>query len=301
MPLLIIVAAFAIATSIPIMGWAFAASRSDRLIRKNLRTDTLRRRSGGLVIPNGESVLAPYFEQLAERVRPFTPVGYLDHLERRINLAGKSDRLTVDLLLAFKTTAAIAVVLYGLWRSAFSGPVALLISLLFALLVFILPDFLLDSIGQRRQKTIERLLPDTLDQLTISIEAGLGFDAALTRVVKANEGPLTDEFARLLQDIRIGVPRSEAMSALVQRTDVLDLRLFAAALNQASKYGVPLAHVMRVQSTDLREKRQFKAEERAAKIPVKIVMPLILCILPVLMIVLMGPAIIRISSVNFGG
>ncbi len=300
MPLYVLAACFAVALSIPVMGVAFSAARHDRMVRRNLRVD--QRRTGALIMPQPEtSLLAGWAEWLATKVRPYTPAAYIDHLDRRISLGGLNHRLTVDRLLAVKVALAVGVLLFALLQAAAGSVSWLFLGVVTSLLVFMIPDLALDSRGQRRQTAIERQLPDVLDQLTISVEAGLGFDGALKRVVDTTEGPLSEEFTRTLQDIQFGMPRTDAIQSLIDRTDVLDLRIFGSALNQASKYGVPLAHVMRVQAADLREKRQFRAEEQAAKVPVKMSMPLVLCILPVLFIVLMGPAVIRLSGTGFGG
>ncbi len=304
MPLYVIAACLSVVVSVQLFAWAFVANRQDRLVRRNLRLDS--RNPAGLIIPSGEvgGPPGPSFgtlvQAVAQRVRPITPVAYLEHLERRIHLGGLGHRLTVDRLLTGKLVFAFLSILFGIWRSASGDNSWLLMSLLGAVLFFVVPDMVIDRRGQARQKVIERELPDVLDQLTISIEAGLGFDAALGRVVQTNDGPLAAEFTRTLQDIQFGVPRTEAIAGMIERTDVQDLRLFASALGQATKYGVPLAHVMRLQATDLREKRQFRAEERAAKIPVKISLPLILCILPTLFIVLIGPAALRLMDAGLG-
>jgi tight adherence protein C len=133
------------------------------------------------------------------------------------------------------------------------------------------------------------------------VEAGLAFEPAMARASRSRRGPLADELSRTLQDIQLGVPRAVALKNLVQRTDVPDLRTFVHAIAQAEKYGVPIARILRVKSSELRSKRRQAAEERAMKIPVKIVVPLIFCILPALFIVLMGPAVIRIANTGFSG
>ena len=156
------------------------------------------------------------------------------------------------------------------------------------------PDGVLSGRAQSRQQLIQRELPDTLDQITISVEAGLGFEASLARVANTGTGPLAEELARTLQDIRLGVPRRHAMDKLLERTDVPDLMRFVHAMRQAEGYGIPIAQVLRVQSGELRDKRKQRAEERAMKVPVKIVFPVVMCIFPTLFIVILGPAVIRL-------
>jgi tight adherence protein C len=138
-----------------------------------------------------------------------------------------------------------------------------------------------------------------MDQLTISVEAGLGFDAALARVSTAGQGPLAEELRRLLGEIKVGVPRREALRHLLDRTEVQELRHFVLALQQAEEYGLPVARVLRVQAAELRIKRRQRAEEQAMKVPVKIVFPLVLCIFPSLFVVLLGPAVIRVMRTLF--
>jgi tight adherence protein C len=166
---------------------------------------------------------------------------------------------------------------------------------------FFIPDVLLDRMGRQRQQTIERELPDVLDQITICVEAGLGFEAAMARAASTGDGPLAGELAHTLQDISLGMPRPSALGQILDRTDVPDLRHFVLAIGQAERHGVPIAQVLRVQAAEQREKRRQRAEERALKIPVKIVVPLICCILPSLFVVLLGPAAIRITHSGFGG
>jgi len=159
---------------------------------------------------------------------------------------------------------------------------------------YFLPDLLVRSRATERQQAIEQALPDALDQLTMSVEAGLGFEGALGRAAQVGEGPLADEFIRVLQEIQIGVSRREALRNLADRSSVADLRNFIFAVIQSESYGLPIADVLRVQASELRLKRHQRAEERALKIPVKIVFPLVFCIFPTLFIVLLGPAAIRI-------
>ena len=141
---------------------------------------------------------------------------------------------------------------------------------------------------------MRRTLPDTLDTLTVSVEAGLGFDAALAQVTRYGRGPLAGEFARVLQEMQIGRSRVDALRALAQRTNVTELKSFCAIVVQATELGVPIANVMREQSREMRIRRRQHAEELAQKIPVKILFPLIFCLFPALFIVVLGPGMIRI-------
>ncbi len=142
---------------------------------------------------------------------------------------------------------------------------------------------------------MRRELPDAIDLLTISVEAGLAFDAALAQVARSSDGPLAKELFRVLQEMQLGTGRLDALRALADRTDVEELRIFVAAMVQADTFGIPIANVLRVQSKEMRVKRSQRAEEKAQQVPVKILFPLIFfCILPALFIVVMGPAGIKI-------
>lgn len=141
------------------------------------------------------------------------------------------------------------------------------------------------------------MLADTIDLLTISVEAGLAFDGALLHARRSMKGPLSDEIGRMLHEMQLGIPRSEAMRSLSERTDVEELRSFVLAMVQADVFGVSVSNVLRSQSQELRTKRRQRAEERAMKIPVKLLFPMIACILPSLLVLVVGPGLIRISRV----
>jgi tight adherence protein C len=160
------------------------------------------------------------------------------------------------------------------------------------------PDLLLLSRGQERQQAIGLELADTLDQMTIAVEAGLGFESAIARVGRNGKGPLAEELVRTLQDIAVGQPRREAYLALAERTGVRDLRRFIRAVVQADQFGVSIADVLRTQSHEMRLKRRQRAEQKAMQIPVKVIFPLILCILPTLFIVLLGPVVLSVVGMT---
>jgi tight adherence protein C len=159
---------------------------------------------------------------------------------------------------------------------------------------YFVPDLLIYSRGQERQAAIALELPDTLDQMTIAVEAGLGFDAAMSRTGHNGKGPLARELVRTLQDMQIGMSRREAYTALADRTGAPDLRRFVNAILQADKYGISISAVLRTQASEMRSKRRQRAEEKAMKIPVKVLFPLMLFILPVLFIAMLGPAAINV-------
>jgi tight adherence protein C len=179
--------------------------------------------------------------------------------------------------------------LLGLGLSTVVGAVLVL-----ALAGFWLPFLLVFNMGTRRQEEIRRDLPDALDLLTLSVEAGLGFDAALAQVASSMPGPLAREFTRMLQEIQMGQRRADGLRGLAARTTIPELRTLATSLVQAADLGIPIATVLREQAHQMRLRRRQYAEEQARKLPVKIVIPLVLCIFPALFIVIVGPGIIRI-------
>jgi tight adherence protein C len=216
-------------------------------------------------------------------------------------LAGKAGRPAawpVSRLVAAKLVlASIAGLLGVLVVSARPGLLTVLLATTVGVVAYFVPELLLHSRGQERQQAIALELADTLDQMTIAVEAGLGFESAMARAGKNGKGPLAEELVRTLQDIAVGQPRREAYLALAERTAVTDLRRFIRAVVQADAYGVSIADVLRTQAQEMRLKRRQRAEEKAMQIPVKVIFPLILCILPTLFIVLLGPAVMDIIDV----
>jgi tight adherence protein C len=296
-------AAIALASSVPLAWWAISTTRtSTETVRENLAagleyfTDMRR-----VVLEQSaqERVVQPSVAALARRARRLTPAGMIDGLERKIALAGMSDQWPVDRVLAMKLLGGAFGAVFGL-LVLLGNPTAMMF-MFFGLTTAIGwfgPDVLVARRADDRQREIERKLADSLDQITVCVESGLSFESAVARVADGN-GALADELTRLLQDIQIGIPRSQALENLLERTDVTDLRSFVHSFTHAERYGIPIAQVLRAQAQELREKRRQRAEERAMKIPVKLVFPLVLCILPALFIVVAGPAVVRIKD-SFG-
>jgi tight adherence protein C len=240
--------------------------------------------------------LPDWLARLAERL---SPGGVATTMQRRLDFAGNPPGWTADRMLAVKGLGLLALgflgALYGL-----HDPELLVVGVgLGAVIGFFLPDLLLYNSGQKRQQQIPAKLPDALDMLTICVEAGLGFDAALAQVARNTKGPLAEEFARALQEMQIGKSRSEAMRAMADRTSVPELRAFVSALVQSSELGIPVAHVLREQAKEMRVRRRQRAEEQAQKVPVKITFPLIFCLFPALLVIIIGPGIIEISHSLF--
>jgi len=234
------------------------------------------------------------FSAVSRRVGP---VGIKNNIKKRLLLAGSPRNLDADKFFALKIlNLAAGVVLvflsYPIFRLA--SRTLLIGGAAVVLLFFFLPDLWLSRKIESRQKSIRLALPNTLDLLAISVEAGLGFDAALAKVVKNSSGPLAEEFFRMLQEVQIGTSRKDAFKNLGQRTNVPEFGAFIMAMIQADIFGTNIGKVLKIEAREMRIKRRQRAEEIAMKAPVKIVFPLILCIFPALMAVIVGPAVIRI-------
>ncbi|HEY7477831.1 MAG TPA: type II secretion system F family protein [Actinomycetota bacterium] len=245
----------------------------------------------------GTRVLVPILSRAGRVARRITPLDTRDRIARKLILAGSPVGWDAERVLAFKVIGAIGGFVLSLVIMQLFDLSALLQLVVIGLLTvvgFIAPDAILNNRVEERQREILRTLSDTLDLLTISVEAGLSLNAAIAQVVRNVPGVLSAEFARMLQEIQLGVPRSEAFRNLAERTDVEELNAFALAMIQADVFGVSISSVLRTQAQQLRIKRRQAIEARAQQTPVKIVFPLVLCILPALFVVIVGPGAIRI-------
>jgi tight adherence protein C len=268
-------------------------------VARSLAVLEQRRREGQVArheLPAKDRLLLPTLERFQSLGRALSPSGAAATLQRRLDFAGNPGSWTVERLLGAKgLLLTVGAVLGGLVGGI--GLWGVVLAVAFGALGFFLPDLLVYNSGLHRQEAIRRSLSNALDMLTVSVEAGLGFDAALLQVAQATYGPLAGEFARVLQEIRIGKSRIEAFSAMGQRTDVSELRSFVTALSQADRLGIPVANVLREQAKEMRVLRRQLAEEKAQKVPVKILFPLIFCIFPALFVVIIGPGAIRIVGI----
>ena len=241
--------------------------------------------------------LVPVLSGAARVARRITPLDARDRLTRKLLLAGSPAGWDAERVMAFKIIGLVAGFVLGVVVGSSTGlslTVTILVTGLFTFAGFIAPDSIVNGRVDDRQREILRTLSDTLDLLTISVEAGLSLNAAISQVVQNVPGVLSQEFARMLQEIQLGVNRSDAFRHLAERTDVDELNSFALAMIQADVFGVSIAGVLRTQAEQLRIKRRQRAEAKAQQIPVKIVFPLILCVLPSLFVVIVGPGAIRI-------
>jgi tight adherence protein C len=252
--------------------------------------------------PFAERVLAPLRATALRIGRRFTGADTGDRIRRKLDLAGNPPGWTVDRVVAGKVIGLVAGVIGGFLFTLLIGPaptIRILIVAGAAVAGYFTPSMYLYQKAHDRSHQMGRDLPDAIDLLTISVESGLGFDAAIQQVARNTEGPLADEFSRMLREMQIGQGRSEALRALAERTDVSEIRSFVSAMVQADAFGIPIAQVLRVQSSEIRVKRRQEAERKAQQVPVKITIPLIFCILPCLFIAVMGPAAVGIIG-KFG-
>ena len=243
-----------------------------------------------------ERALAPVLRKTIDLGRSFTPPGYVKNVQRRLTLAGRSHRVDLDRFLAGRlvTVAAIPVMLGLIVLLPMASRTRFILFLFVAVLLALGPEAILNRRVQARQDAIRVQLPDILDLLTISAEAGLSFEQALSRTVVTVPGALSDEFARMLQETRLGMSRREALEGIADRTDVAELRAFLVALNQAETLGISIVHILRAQSVETRLAQRMRAQEKAQKAPVKMMFPLVFCIFPSLFIVIVGPAVIQV-------
>ncbi|MCI0636148.1 MAG: type II secretion system F family protein [Actinobacteria bacterium] len=252
-----------------------------------------------------ERLIFPFAGKVISSITHLTPLDLYGRTNRLIELAGNPPALTAERIVAFKIVFGIVGLVVGIAVAPllpFTGFVAsVMTAALFALTGYTFPSAGLANRASKRQKEIRKALPDTMDLLTISVEAGLGFDAALGQVVKNVPGPLSEEISRMLQEMQIGVKRAEALRHLNDRTEVPELDGFVLSMIQADKYGVGVAKVLRAQATELRQKRRQRAEETAQKVPLKLLFPTIFLILPAMFIVILGPGAIKAYETLFGG
>jgi tight adherence protein C len=261
----------------------------------NLRHDQLRRSAL-------ERLVLPFAGKVISSIGRLTPLDLYGRVNRLIVLAGNPPSLTAERIVAFKIVFAIVGLVAGIAVSSFlpfKGILVVMAVAVFALIGYTAPSAAVAARASKRQKEIRKVLSDTMDLLTISVEAGLGFDAALGQVVRNVPGPLSEEISRMLQEMQIGVARTEALRHLTDRTEVPELDGFVLSMIQADKYGVGVAKVLRAQATELRQKRRQRAEETAQKVPLKLLFPMIFMVLPAMFIVILGPGIIKIYEAFF--
>lgn len=252
-----------------------------------------------LAQPIMRRVVFPMLRGVGRGIRRFTPSSVIERLDKELVYAGNPAGWDGERVLAVKVVLSAVLVAAAL----VSVPVlnlqvaqGIVLAPILGIVGYYAPEWVLRSQSGKRQHAIQLALPDSLDLMSITVEAGLGFDAAVERVAKRMGGPLGEELYRVVQEMRLGKSRSEALRDLGERTNVQELRSFVLAMVQADIFGIAIGQVLKVQAREMRIKRRQRAEEKAQKIPVKIVVPLIFCIFPALFIVILGPAVITIMD-----
>ena len=260
-----------------------------------------------LSLPFTERVVYPLARKLGEITLRFTPQNWLSRINRRLELAGRSSRMDATIFLTLQFIFGILIggltftLLKLLGNNIPSGRI-FLFTLVLTLIGFYLPHFQLSSSITSRQKQIRRDMPDALDLLTICVEAGLGFDAAMARVAEKWTSPLSLSFARVIQEIQLGKLRREALHDMQENIGISELTSFVAAIIQSEQLGVSMAKVLRVQADQMRVRRRQLAEEEAHKAPIKMLVPMAFIMFPSLLIILLAPAVMQIiESGIFGG
>jgi tight adherence protein C len=251
-----------------------------------------------MLAPISERVVNPLVDGFAALAQRFTPQGYRDQVARKLVLGGNAQRISVDQILVWKLVGLMSglvwlpLVLLGLGLTG-------LIGFVFVVVLwgasFMLPDVYLARAIDTRRHAIAVQLPDILDLLVISVEAGLGFEQALERTTSAVPGPLSDEFRRMLRETNFGSSRADALRAMDERCDVAELRTFVLAMLQADTFGVSIVRILRSQADEMRVRRKLRAQQQAQKLPVKMLFPLVFCIFPSIFVVILGPAMIQLA------
>jgi tight adherence protein C len=248
-----------------------------------------------------ERVLVPAVDKLASIALRLNPKASVDAIGARLIAAGLSARISASQFLAIKSGAAATGVVVGLAGAVAASPVAgFLLMPSLAGIGFVLPDTFLTMRIKARRERIRAELPDALDLLAVSVEAGLGLDGAIAKLTEHMEGALVDEFALTLGEIRIGEARADALKKLAARVPAPELAAFVRSVLQADQLGISLGRILRVQAADSRLRRQAAAEEKAMKAPIKMLFPTAIFIFPAMFVVVLGPAMLNIMKyLNF--
>ena len=248
-----------------------------------------------------ERAVEPMKMGLAHAVLKLSPRMSVDKVSRRLMGAGVGRTLSPTSFLAGKAVFAVLGFMGGTFLGGIAGKgsLGILLALLFGFVGFLTPDMFISFKARGRREEVRAELPDALDLLAVSVEAGLGFDAAIQKLTEHMDGPLVEEFALSLSEMRIGETRQHALEKMVQRVQAPELASFVRAIIQADQLGISLGRILRVQATDTRNKRQAAAEERAMKAPIKMLFPTALFIFPAMFIVILGPAFMNFQGVFF--
>lgn len=292
----------AIGGAIALALWALLSQADEKAtVRASLRQlegyEVENVRDQELLAPVKDRAILPVLHSLTGLGKRFTPVGYVEQRKAKLIASGRPGQDALDRFLAVRVATVVAIpIVVLLILSAMKGTLAIGLALIATVLLMLGPDSVLNRKVEERKNQIRRKLPEVLDLLVISVEAGLGFEQALDRTVAAVPGALTDEFSLMLGQVRAGAARGDAMRAMDKRCDVPELRSFVLAILQADTFGVSIGRVLRAQADEMRIKRRQLAQEQAQKAPVKMLIPMVFCVFPALFVVVLGPAIINIMN-----
>jgi tight adherence protein C len=301
MLVLIFVGLLCLAASAYFVGEAVTLPARERRgsVQRAARYGDDRRVRGRTQAPFKVRVLVPLGDRLASWTLRLHPKTTVEGVSARLLAAGLSPTFSATAFLAFKSGLALAGIFFGaLFGGAITGAGGVLVfSMGLGGVGFIAPDFAVSGKARSRRETIRADLPDALDLMAVSVEAGMGFDGAISKLTEHMTGPLADEFSLTLSEIRIGESRQDALKKLADRTETPELSAFVRAIIQADQLGISLGRILRVQATDSRLKRQAAAEEKAMKAPIKMLFPTVLFIFPAMFLVILGPALIHLEEI----
>jgi tight adherence protein C len=242
-----------------------------------------------------QRVVAPLLARVAQLVLRLNPKTTVEGVSGQLLAAGLAHRISPSSFLAAKGLAAGVGVIFGLVVGAAGGSLSgILLALVCGILGFVGPSFLVSTRASSRREAMRADLPDTLDLLAVSVEAGLGFDGAIGKVTEHMDGPLAEELALVLGQMRVGESRQDALKKLAERVPAPELAAFVRAIVQADQLGISLGRILRVQAADTRNRRQAAAEERAMKAPIKMLFPTVIFIFPAMFLVVLGPAMMNL-------
>jgi tight adherence protein C len=303
---MLILSSVAIFVCAVLLAFAAIMKTSERVSARAVRArlgdygPTVVKREEDLKQPFSGRVMVPIAQAFSRNVQRFIPSKYLEQYRHKMVLAGKNRETDLERFLILRVLSIVAIPILWLvvWKlTSLKGIDLLAIIVLIGVAGLVAPDATLNRMVADRQHEIRNKLPDVLDLLTISVEAGLGFEQALARTVTMLPGALTEEFSRALAELRAGASRADAFTALETRTDVSELRSFILALLQADTFGVSVGSILRNQAEDMRIRRRQLVQEQAQKAPVKMLFPMVFCIMPALFVVIAGPAVLSVYRI----
>lgn len=304
-PLYIIAIVFVVLLALACFVFTLTMSKNEKLLKDRLeemsdnRIDIIEDKVNVKDLPLGERLVRPYVIKSSELLQKFLPQNTIDSFEKKLIVAGNPGGLTATTFLGQigflgVVCPVVCTVLFILLMKKVA--ISLLLGISLSAILIVMQTNKISTATKARQKSIRKNLPFALDLLTISVDAGLGFDSAVDKVVLNMDGPISDEFKRLLAEMRIGKPRKDALREMIARTEVEELSEFVVAIIQADQLGIGLSKLLKVQAKQMRVKARQKAQEQANKAPVKMLIPMVMFIFPCIFIVLLGGAVFTIMD-----